>query len=199
MPAPLARNAIVRWAMYSAVRHGPAELTRRRPWPAIRRARAAAPHDGIAVVPGLVIVLQDLSEVGVPAAVDYIVDDGGDLVVRGSDRVLQRFEAGTWMEVRTAELTSTLRDDWPPTNLDALMETLLYELVVTYGLDGYQISEKRTRYASPLMNDFDSFVAALMQDEGMTAPYGRREREWFEHAVAKTFGVPPPRRRRRSR
>ncbi len=146
---------------------------------------------------GFRVVLEDLSEVGVPLAVDYVVSDLGDLVFRDGDQQTTTFVVGTWVEVLEDISGNQLRESWPPENLDALMDTLLHELVVRFGQGGYETSRSRSKYAAPPFNDFDAFVEELMKDEGLVPPYERRRRQWFERAVRTTFGVDPPRRGRR--
>ena len=142
------------------------------------------------------VVLQDLAEVEVPDSIAYFVSDAGDLVFTDGDHETERFEVGTWIEVRVPTMSIQLRQTWPPENLDDLMRTLLDEIVVRFGLGGYETSRTRSKYASPLFNDFDAFVEELLKDEGLTPPYDRGYRDFFERAVSTTFGATPPRRRK---
>ena len=142
------------------------------------------------------MVMQDFSEVDVPLAVNYVVSDDGDLVFSDGHRETSRFRTGTWVEVVDVNSGSPLRESWPPDHLDALMDTLLYELVVRFGQGGYETSRSRSKYVTPLFNDFDAFVEELMKDEGIVPPCNG-SRQWFERAVSTTFGVVPPRRGRR--
>ncbi len=140
---------------------------------------------------GFRVVLQDLTEVHVPLAVDYVVSDDGDLVFSNGDRGISRFGVGTWVEVLEDISANQLRESWPPENLGELMGTLLHELVVRFGLGAHETSRSRSKYAAPSFNDFNAFVEELMKDEDLTPPYDRRSREFFERAVATTFGVDP--------
>jgi hypothetical protein len=96
----------------------------------------------------------------------YEVDSEGDLVLFIGDIEALRIPVGDWMEVRAVGME--LAPDWPPADLELLLSNVGELLGVRYGdyVHGLQSTDT---YQSPLLNDLDALVEAMLTRVGIDA------------------------------
>lgn len=129
-------------------------------------------------------------------ASDYVVDDGGALVLLADGGEVGRFEPGAWLAVE--EFGVRLSPAWPTPELTGLLEDLRVLLGVTYGHYVHLVGGPE-KYSSTVLNELDALTGAVLAsvDVWMDSPSLPDEVADVRSAVARTFhvGVPSARPR----
>jgi hypothetical protein len=105
-------------------------------------------------------------------ATGYEVDDDGALVVLVGDEAVRRVPALAWVAVDL--LGEPLAETWPPDDLDLLLDRLAWKLVVGWGETGQPgVADD---YSSPLLNDEEALLAAVLDRFGRDASSSEHRR-----------------------
>jgi hypothetical protein len=100
-------------------------------------------------------------------ATHYDVTDDGAVVVFADDKVVSRAEPASWIEIHA--VGTKLTSNWPPDNLELLLDNLYYELAVGYGHTTPNGLGTVASYRSGLLNELESLTAAVLERVGLEA------------------------------
>ena len=136
------------------------------------------------------VQLSNMEKAVVGNAVDYVIADDGSLIFRANGIEVFAYPADEWVEVhRVGVGLATL---WPPTDLEQLLRHLAWDLCVRFGFCGPAFDPADwARFENPAMNDFDSFVDAVLDQVGVdgTSSSNRALRNHVAAAVATFFSM----------
>jgi hypothetical protein len=104
----------------------------------------------------------------------YAVEDSGDLTVSGGASELLRCRSGEWVMVDT--LGTRLADEWPPHDLDLVVESAAEVLGVRYGHYVHELRDPR-RFGDWRMNDLDALSEQFLAAVGIDASEKTRRAE----------------------
>lgn len=118
----------------------------------------------------------------------YAVDASGDLLVSGGGTDVLECRAGDWVMVDA--LGARLAREWPPDDLDCLVDSVAEELAVRFGHYVYQLRE-RHRFGDWRMNDLDALSEQLLAAVGIDAVGSSQlaEVEMVRGLVTRHFGL----------
>jgi hypothetical protein len=118
----------------------------------------------------------------------YAVEDSGDLTLSGGASELLRCRSGEWVMVDA--LGTRLADEWPPDNLDVVVESVAEVLAVTFGHYVHELRDSR-KFEDWRMNDLDVLTVQLLGAVGIDSNEKPRRAEALavRGIVARNFHV----------
>jgi hypothetical protein len=119
----------------------------------------------------------------------YAVEDSGDLTVSGGTSELLRCRSGEWVIVD--DLGTRLAREWPPDDLDLVVQSVAEVLGVRYGHYVHELRDSR-RFEDWRMNDLDSLSEQFLAAVGIDGSEKTRrpEVEAVRDVVARHFHLP---------
>jgi hypothetical protein len=130
------------------------------------------------------------------AATHYDVADDGSLAVVADNDVVFHGEPGSWIEIHP--VGRKLTPNWPPDDLDLLLDNLRYKLAVGFGHYVHQI-KPASSYSSGLLNELEALTAAVLTRVELDASHSdnRPEADAVRDVIRRHFHLRPPPRPRR--
>lgn len=132
---------------------------------------------------GYRVTMSDLADRTIDGAARYAVEDDGGLVFTTDGQQVAAIEPGSWVEVHETE--PRLVKEWPPADLDYLMENLAELLGVGWGYTG--APAKASDVASEVYNNEEALLRAafaavdapLDEDKELRRRAEKLVRQWF--------------------
>lgn len=104
----------------------------------------------------------------------YVVEDTGDLVMSGGTSELLRCRSGEWVLVD--RLGTRLATEWPPDDLDLLVQSVAEVLGVRYGHYMHELRDP-CRFNDWRMNDLDALSEQFLAAVGIDATEKSRRQQ----------------------